>query len=80
MSSPQSALRTITLRTCQVVQQLLLQNQASHAQDAIILQCELLYRYICLVIFMLVTCRSCAQEDMLYDFVLDVCMCIKMHV
>ena len=70
MSSPQSALRTIMLRTCQVVQQLLLQNQASHTQDAIILQCELLYRYMCLVMLHV----DLVHKKMLYDSVLDVCM------
>ena len=45
MSTPESALRTITLRTCRVIQQLFLQNEPCHTHDAIILQCELLYRY-----------------------------------
>ncbi|KAL5510475.1 hypothetical protein EMCRGX_G006027 [Ephydatia muelleri] len=47
MSTPESALHTITLRTCRVIQQLFLQNEPCHTHDAIILQCELLYR--CLI-------------------------------
>ena len=80
MSSPQSALRTITLRTCQVVQQQLLQNQASHTQDAIILQCELYCTGTCAWLYSCQLHVDLVHKKMLYDSVIDVCMCIMMHV
>ena len=45
MSTPESALCTIILKMCRVIQQLLLRNQPSDTHDVLILQCELIYRY-----------------------------------